>query len=402
VTVPLIPLASPLHDSQSVHRILEQTKTALGPEATPRLEWHPLVTEVSQIPPIGSLAVLLVLTGGTEFLGAQVQAEEVLLLVHRSQNSLPAALELRTFFERKGRRASILIPQELTRLLPLKEKAWQAVGAFRRSRLARVGGSASWLMGSQIDPVLIEQRFRIRCEEVSLQEMFRLFEGGSTDDLWRQPWLTAETCGIGAEDLPKADRFAGALLAYAKAQGWDGLALSCFDFLLATGTSGCLALAELNRNHISAGCEGDLPALLTMRLLALLSGRSTFMGNPSWIEMDRVLLAHCTISPSLVQEFRLRTHFESGTSVAVAGTLIPGEYTLVKIAPSLEGIFFAPCRTLPWESQENLCRTQVLLEMKGAERLKRLPLANHLVLVPGDWTKELAEVASILQLPILS
>jgi hypothetical protein len=44
----------------------------------------------------------------------------------------------------------------------------------------------------------------------------------------------------------------------------------------------------------------------------------------------------------------------------------------------------------------------VLLEMKGAERLKRLPLANHLVLVPGDWTKELAEVASILQLPVLS
>ncbi|MEI6310246.1 MAG: hypothetical protein WCP58_11470, partial [bacterium] len=122
MTVPLIPLASPLHDSQSVNRILEQTKNALGPEATTRLEWHPLVTEVSQIPPTGSLAVLLVLTGGTEFLGAQVQAEEVLLLVHRSQNSLPAALELRTFFERKGRRASILIPQELTRLLPLKEK----------------------------------------------------------------------------------------------------------------------------------------------------------------------------------------------------------------------------------------------------------------------------------------
>jgi L-fucose isomerase-like protein len=126
------------------------------------------------------------------------------------------------------------------------------------------------------------------------------------------------------------------------------------------------------------------------------------MANPAWIEEDHLLLAHCTVAPSLVEHLSLRTHFESGKSVALAGDFPHGTYTIAKIAPSLKGIFCARAQSLPWERRENLCRTQVYLHLEGAKHLKETPLANHLALVPGDWRRPLREVAEILGLEVWS
>jgi L-fucose isomerase-like protein len=393
-----LPLASPLHEPQAVTEVLRQTREGLQP-LEDWLQFHPLVSKREEIPASSPLVVLFVLTGGTEFLGMEVQAEEYLILVHPAMNSLPAALELRTRYAQQGKRAAILDLAGLRRVLAKKMQAWQVVESFRGSRFALIGKPSPWLVASMVPPKQIEERWGITIDRVPMEEMIQRYR--EQDDGSMEDWLRAPG-EIGPEDRLQALRFFQSTLGFLREHPYDGISLACFDFLTATGTSGCLSLASLNDLGIVASCEGDLVSLLTMRLLSLVARRPTFMANPAWIEEDRVLLAHCTVAPSLVERFTLRTHFESGKSVALAGDFPLGTYTLAKIAPSLDGIFFAPCQSFPWQKRENLCRTQVYLHMEGAWRLKELSLANHLVLVPGDWRELLSEAAALLGLEVLA
>lgn len=45
-------------------------------------------------------------------------------------------------------------------------------------------------------------------------------------------------------------------------------------------TTGCLALSALLDEGIVAGCEGDLPAALTMSWMQAVTGQASFMANP--------------------------------------------------------------------------------------------------------------------------
>ncbi|MCX5970858.1 MAG: hypothetical protein NTV14_05070 [Coprothermobacterota bacterium] len=393
-----LPLTSPLHEKVLVEALLRQVQEELQPLAE-SLEFHPLVSRKEEIPAATPLTVLFVITGGTESLGVEVKAEEVYLLVHPAMNSLPAALELRTWFANHGIQASILDLADLKKHLNERIKAWEVVQAFRTSRFALIGRPSSWLVSSMTSPEQIRQRWGIEVEEFPIEEMIHRYqrqEEGSLGDWLKAPGKVSE------RDRVDALRFFQSTLGFLRDRPCDGISLACFDFLMQTGTAGCLTLASLNDLGMAAACEGDLPSLLTMRLLSLVSGHPTFMANPAWIEEDHLLLAHCTVAPSLVEHLSLRTHFESGKSVALAGDFPHGIYTIAKISPSLKGIFCARAQSLPWERRENLCRTQVYLHLEGAKHLKEIPLANHLVLVPGDWRQPLREVAEILGLEVWS
>ena len=101
----------------------------------------------------------------------------------------------------------------------------------------------------------------------------------------------------------------------------DAVTVRCFDLLGDPGTSGCLALANLNDEGIVAGCEGDVPSTLAMLLVRYLLDRPSWMANPASVDVEsnRLVLAHCTVAPSMVDGFSLDTHFESGMGVGIHG-----------------------------------------------------------------------------------
>jgi L-fucose isomerase-like protein len=112
------------------------------------------------------------------------------------------------------------------------------------------------------------------------------------------------------------------------------------------------------------------------------------MANPVHAEAGSGLLrlAHCTVPRSLVSGFLLRSHFESGLGVAIAGTLPPGPVTLVRLGGrALEDAFVAEGHAAPATPREDLCRTQVDVTLAPSDvaQLLARPLGNHLVLVPG-------------------
>ena len=57
-----------------------------------------------------------------------------------------------------------------------------------------------------------------------------------------------------------------------------------------------------------------------------------WMANPAQLDADRnsLWLAHCTVPRTLVESYRLRSHFESGLGVGIQGSLATGPVTLLR------------------------------------------------------------------------
>jgi len=100
----------------------------------------------------------------------------------------------------------------------------------------------------------------------------------------------------------------------------DALTLRCFDLVLKDRSTGCLALSALFDEGIDAGCEGDIPSILALHWLRLLTGRIGWMANPSKITigsttveetgsdtpMAEMLIAHCTTARSILSGYGMR------------------------------------------------------------------------------------------------
>jgi L-fucose isomerase-like protein len=99
-----------------------------------------------------------------------------------------------------------------------------------------------------------------------------------------------------------------------------------------------------------------------------------------------LLLAHCTVAPSLVEDVELHTHFESGIGVGLRGHFAPGWVTLLRLGgPALDRFWIAEAEIEHAGDAADLCRTQVTVRLDGvtAESLLEAPLGNHLVLFHG-------------------
>jgi len=166
------------------------------------------------------------------------------------------------------------------------------------------------------------------------------------------------------------------------------LTVRCFDLVSQQRTTGCLALSKLADDGVPAGCEGDVPAAVALLWLHLLTGDAAWMANPARISPQKgeMVLAHCTVPRTMVRAYDVRTHFESGLGVAVAGDLGPGPVTLVRLGgEELEQAWLAEGELVKAPLQEKLCRTQALVTADPAAlgQLLERPLGNHLVMIPG-------------------
>jgi L-fucose isomerase-like protein len=343
--------------------------------------------------------VYVVRTGGTERKLAEMWMdrddanEPVLLVTHARDNSLPAALEALAWWQQQGRRGQIVylggdddtrLESALTDL-----ETWHVL---QRSRIGVAGAPSDWLIASCPDASLVRKRWG---PEVISLDLAGAIEAYSNQGRGKGLALatsvrdgarvtlepTPVTIGHAADLLPSL----GTVLAD---RGLDAVTVRCFDLLEAVGTSGCLALAELNDRGFVAGCEGDVPSTLGMLWVKTLLGLPSWMANPARLDTveNTLLVAHCTIARTMVDSYALRTHFESGIGVAIAGDLPAGDYTLLRIGgESMDRIWLGEGTSTEKAPEEGLCRTQleVRLDRGSVGDLLERPLGNHLVVVKG-------------------
>ena len=391
----VLAVGSPMHDAEALRRALEPSLRALaslGGRATAK-------AALGAADPL----VVLVGTGGTEAeilrLHAVRQAtapgEPLLLVTHPAHNSLPAALEALARLRQDGARGRIVHlpgPDDAPALARVSA-AIDDLRAFRRlhrSRIGLVGAPSDWLVASVPSAEAVRRTWGPETVAVDLDGVLEAAAADARATALAASFGTGATATREPDDgaMRQAAGVFGALEDLAVGRRLDAVAVRCFDLVTRRGTSGCLALAELNDRGTVAACEGDLASAVAMLWVRELLGTASWMANPVHADPGAGLLrlAHCTIPRSLVTSFELRSHFESGKGVALAGSLPPGPVTLVRLGGrGLEQVFIAEGQAAPAPPREDLCRTQVDVALAPAEVAELLgrPLGNHLVLVPG-------------------
>ncbi|HNX97593.1 MAG TPA: fucose isomerase [Candidatus Aminicenantes bacterium] len=350
-------------------------------------------------PTDADLAVVFIASGGCEQRFRQVYGglpKPVILLADGKHNSLPAALEISHWVRRQGEAAEIVCGDPGAIVARLNRLA-----VFQRTRRALagpiglIGTPSDWLIASGVNRIAVQKRWGTRFVDIPLTEVTGHSggEGEASDIAEDYASRAIGLAGVDLADVRTAARLVPALKAVFSRHRLRVATLRCFDLLEPLGTSGCLALSSLCDQELICGCEGDVPGVFSMLLAFVLTGQYPFLANPAAIDTARqeVTLAHCTVPRRAVDGYRLQTHFETGTGVALDGRFSPGPATVFKVGnPDLGSYFVSGAEILPGEPQDGLCRTQVRLRLReGGDYFLRSSLANHHLLIRGDHAEEI-------------
>ncbi len=350
--------------------------------------------------------VLLVATGGTEHvvleLREKLRGKPLLVIALPYANSLPAVMEAAPILKRYGRVAIHYMDGFKSVAYYSLSKAVTALRAaahIQGTRLGIIGGISPWLVYSRLD----DRRAReigIELVEIGLEEFIELYkEAKPSNEVFEKISANAARILVSKSNIDNALRVYEALKSIIKQHRLQALTIKCFDLITRLNTTACLALSLLNSSGFVAGCEGDVPATITMMLLSSVSGKPAFMANPARIGSDEVLLAHCT-APMVYGAYELMTHFESGVGVGVSAKYPAGTpATLARLDPgSLRLRVGVGIVEASGNLSEHHCRTQVLVKIRHPERLLEDSIGNHYVMVPGRYVEELRYVAALLGL----
>jgi L-fucose isomerase-like protein len=348
-------------------------------------------------------SLILVATGGTERQiidwWEQDPQRPVFMIAHPGHNSLPASLESLARLQQLGARGHILYLRSENDVEGLKAIETAAKGlavraALRNARLGRAGVPSDWLVASTPTPETVRATWGPMVVDVALDSIYEEFStappNGATE-LHDHAHHIEEPSPAAIQD---AARLTVALERFVDDNSLTAVSVRCFDLLGDIETSGCVALSELNDEGIVAGCEGDVVSTVGIMWARELTSEMPWMANPAQVDVDanRVLLAHCTVPRSIVDSYALRSHFESGSSVGIQGTIPPGPVTLLRIGGiAMDELWLAEGEVHVREPIEGLCRTQmdVHLSRGSVSDLLERPLGNHIVAVMGHHADEL-------------
>jgi L-fucose isomerase-like protein len=395
-------VASRLHDADAVAELTGPARAVLdsiGGRETDDAEL-----------PVAAPLVFLVATGGTERMVLDALArrrvshadEPTILVAHRAHNSLPAALETLAAVQQAGGRGRIVClsgeadvdRRDLDEVIGDVE----AIHRFHATRLGIVGGPSTWLVASSPDADVVRRRWGPQLVTVDPTRMIELTRtpvvptGALAERFTRVADPVRSTVGPGDVDAAMSVRTA--LADVLEDHELDAVTVRCFDLLGDPGTSGCLALASLNDEGIVAGCEGDVPSTLAMLLVRYLLDQPAWMANPATVDVDanHLVLAHCTVAPSMIDGFSLDTHFESGMGVGIHGHFAHQPVTLLRLGGAdLDECWIVEGDIVGTGDDPDLCRTQVTVALSsGSVRdLLEHPLGNHVVLAAGHHEQRL-------------
>ena len=349
--------------------------------------------------------LIYVRTGGTENAFKEVFPRlegRVTLLTSGASNSLAASMEILSFLRQQGREGEILHGSAayIAERIAALSRAARARRRLQGSRAGVIGRPSDWLIASDPDREAVRDRLGIELVDIPMEELVTEIRLGLCEAPSGVPLK-----GVRHSVNPKVTQktFDGALDIYGAVKrlidryDLSAVTVRCFDLLLAVGNTGCLALALLNSEGVPAGCEGDIPTMLTMCVANALFDVPGFMANPSRMDPStgEMVFAHCTVPFSMLRDYSYDTHFESGIGVAVKGELPEGPVTLFKMAPGLDRCFAAEAGLIKNLSEKHLCRTQVLLRLDDRTLCRdyflKDPIGNHHVIVPGRHAQEIRD-----------
>ena len=400
MVINLITFASLLHKQASVRSSHEIILTELEKYFTVNFIDY---QDINKLAP-DDFSILFTATGGFErFVIQHFEAlpRPAIILADGMQNSLAAALEISSWLRGRGMKSEILHGElsEIIKRIFVLHSNFMAQRSLFGMRIGVIGTPSSWLIASNVDYLLAKRRWGVEYTDVSLDRIYEYYNQITDDEVGE---ACARLAGkalacreASPEDMIKAMRLYRSIRKVVDEDRLSALTLSCFRLIEQTGTTGCLALSMLNDEGIIAGCEGDLQSVFTMLAAKVLTGKSTFMANPSMINArtNEIILAHCTIGVAQTEQFIIRNHFETESGIGIQGILPTGDVTIVKCGGECLDEYYLGTGTLTENTNYiNMCRTQVRIKMNtSAEYFLRNPLGNHHIMLHGNYEQVIDE-----------
>ena len=158
-------------------------------------------------------------------------------------------------------------------------------------------------------------------------------------------------------------------------------------------TSACLTLSLLNDAGYLAYCESDFVVVPAGILLANISGKPSFLNDPTYPHNKTITLAHCTAPRRMdginLAPARILTHFESDYGAAPKVEMLVGQ-TITNVMPDFA---FKRYVGLAGKITDNpfkdICRSQIDISYGCDSRIvaEKMP-GFHWITVYGDYMKE--------------
>lgn len=349
--------------------------------------------------------VYIIVTGGTERLLLNllekrwqfVKNEPVILIAHPTHNSLPASLEILAKLNQDGINGRIFYLSGKSNSNDFEQietyiKNLNVNKQLANSRIGLIGEPSDWLVASSPDPFIIKEKWGPEVIKIKMDEIIESIKNISDEDinLSLNSHLTDSKITIEPtqKDLENNVRVYLALKEIINKYKLSAVTIRCFDLVLDIKTTGCFGLSQLNDDGYIAGCEGDLVSTVGMLWAYKLLNQIPWMANPAQVDIknNSLWLAHCTVPKSIVKNYNLRSHFESGIGVGLQGFISNGPITLFRIGgKSMEKLWTAEGEIFQTGDSEHLCRTQVEIKLTNGsiKDLLEYPLGNHLILLFG-------------------
>ena len=317
-----------------------------------------------------------------------------LLLSIGLHNSLAASLEIASFLRQQGEKVEILHGDSnyITQRIKELKKVFEIKNKLSTLKLGVIGQPSDWLIASEVDYLKVKEILGISLINIEMKELIEEIDKNYN---FEHPKLNdIKDKEFDSKSIEGALKIYSGFKAIVNKYKLDGITVRCFDLLEIYKNTGCLGLSLLNDEGIVAGCEGDIPALISMVILHYLTDEPVFMANPASINIDKneVILAHCTLPLNMPDKFYLKTHFESGLGVGIKGDIREGEATIFKLSKDGKNYFVSSGEIIENLNRKNLCRTQIRLKLKqDVKYFLQESIGNHHLICKGDYSKLVRE-----------
>ncbi|MDY0093252.1 MAG: hypothetical protein RBT80_11195 [Candidatus Vecturithrix sp.] len=340
--------------------------------------------------------VLFFLSGGSE--RAAVEALEpnrfYTLIAFHEGNSYAAATEVKAYYNQHGARSALLDFESRGTHCFVKNlyRALKGIKRLRGQRLGLIGEVSDWLIASNIEAPLLQDRLGIELNNIPWSQLPSYKE---------QPPLEGFLRAFQPENFPALQETAKVYTLLRKCierEQFDAITVECFSLVTEHAVTACVPLGKLNAEGFPAGCEGDLVSIVGMMLAKEVTGAIPWIANTVKIFGDMVLFAHCTISLDLLTDYTIPTHFETGKGTAIQGNFNAEEVTILRLNNTLDKAFIAPGKVLRRPKYDSACRTQIEVKLPSSavQALRENPLGNHHLILPNDHTEILSLACQVL------
>lgn len=329
------------------------------------------------------LSLILVLSGGSEneFLSNLPKLREPFyILTYGYNNSLPASLEILSYIKDNNYDGEVLhgnINYIVDRINDL----------LNRVNYGVIGNPSDWLIASEVN-YSNALKHNVNLINIDIDEVVKEYNSiTELDDL-------SIHLDYDKKEIDKANKLYRALVNIKQKYNLKGLTIRCFDLLSKLNTTACLGLSLLNRDKTISTCEGDIPSMISMKIIYDLFKQSSFQANPSQINLEEkeIVFAHCTLPLDMCNSFKLDTHFESNIGIGIKGELNLTKVTIFKLARNFKDYYVETGTIVENLNSDKLCRTQIKIKLDNSPNyfLTR-PYGNHHIIFYGDHKNELIE-----------